>query len=88
MTSIAFNAAWMPAPTEQAKVSAAEDAAAVASTEAQLRWREYLEALEENADIERRQAAFEVASAHARYAWAVYHSTRVDASARSADTAA
>lgn len=79
MTSLAFCAQWVPAPTAEAKVAAALDAATVAATEAQLRWREYLEALEENADVDQRQAAHAIAAAHARLAWAIYHSTLADA---------
>lgn len=83
MTSMAFTAAWVPAPSEEAKVAAAQDAADVALTDAQRCWARYREALEENADVEARLAEFGVASAHARFAWAVYHATLADAAARS-----
>jgi len=66
-------------PTTSAMVDAALDNATVSSSEAQIRWRAYLEALEAGDDMGSALAALEVASRQARYAWSIYHSAVADA---------
>lgn len=66
-------------PTTPAMVGKALDNATVGSAEAQLRWREYLEALESNEDVGDVFASLEVAARQVRYAWSIYHSAVADA---------